>query len=490
MKKIYLLGILFCLFSCKEPVVPGPIEPVKEPYMRVTLVKIDDLYAKLNNEDSTYYATFPTKADFSKSIVNITFVGDKITLNGKELHFPCELDLTKPLEFSVWDREYHNEYKLVARNTGLPIVFIETPDAKSITSKDVWMEGANIKIFKANGEEDFSGNMSIRGRGNSTWNYPKKPYAIKLDSKSEILGMPKHKRWVLLANWKDRTLLRNDAAFWLSRHTKSLAYTVRGEFVELVLNGKHQGNYYLCEQIKIDPNRVDAEGGYLIELDTYFDEVNKFKSQYFTMPYMIKEPDEEELSPEAFDYLQDYVNEFEAILKDNARLQAHEYENYFDVDSSIDFMFVQELACNTDFFNSWPWWGPHSYYMYKPAGGVLFTGPAWDFDYHGFVPTFAKQWAGADNHRFYYHTLCKDSKYKNRMLDKWKESKNTFAELTKYIDEKAEYIRLSEEYNQKMWPISNDENGDEKMSFQQAVDRIKEGFQMKHKFMDENLKNL
>ena len=130
----------------------------------------------------------------------------------------------------------------------------------------------------------------MRGRGNSTWNYPKNPYAFKLDDKAEILGMPKHKRWVLLANWMDRTLLRNRTSFQIAAST-GLAWTPNGEFVEVILNGQHIGNYYLCEQVKIDENRLDindpydaedaysgnpADYGYLLEADDSYDETWKF----------------------------------------------------------------------------------------------------------------------------------------------------------------------------------------------------------------------
>ena len=73
--------------------------------------------------------------------------------------------------------------------------------------------------------------------------------------------------------------MRNDAAFWLSKQT-DLPYTIRGQFVELVFNGKHVGNYYLCEQAKIDENRIDIDdpnletpelGGIFAEMETYFE---------------------------------------------------------------------------------------------------------------------------------------------------------------------------------------------------------------------------
>ena len=123
-------------------------------------------------------------------------------------------------------------------DTGLPVVYIDTPEAQPITSKEIWMEGVNLLIFNADGSLDYEGSTQMKGRGNSTWTqFPKKPYALKLDKKAKILGMPSHKRWCLLANWMDRTLIRNAVAFEISRRTE-LAWTPNGFFVELVLNGE------------------------------------------------------------------------------------------------------------------------------------------------------------------------------------------------------------------------------------------------------------
>ena len=90
----------------------------------------------------------------------------------------------------------------------------------------------------------------------------------------------------------DRTLLRNHVAFQIAMST-DMDWVPHGKFVDVVLNGKHIGNYYLCEQIKIDKNRVDinkadenkiVNGGYIMELDINYDEVNKFKSAIYELP--------------------------------------------------------------------------------------------------------------------------------------------------------------------------------------------------------------
>ena len=462
---------------------------------------VGDLTSDLARRDFTMNAV---AADENGTPGTFAQTGGTLTVNGEELkNGVTPIDASAPVTLVGRTGSLQKEYRLVIRNTGLPVVRIQTPGNKSVTSKETWMEGASMRIENPDGTVDFEGTMSIRGRGNSTWNYPKKPYAIKLDSKAKVLGMPKHKRWVLLANWKDRTLLRNDAAFWLSRQT-GLPYTVRGQFVEVEFNGKHVGNYYLCEQIKIDKNRVDIvemepqetdpeliTGGYLMELDTYFDEPRRFRSKYFNHPYQFKEPDEEDLSDAAYNYMVNYIAELEKLMRDTQRVKDHEYEEYYDVDSAIWFMFINELATNTDFHNYWPSEGPHSMYLYKARGGKLYTGPVWDFDFHGFLPSLSHQWAGADK-ALYYPALYKDERFRSRMLELWDSKKDTFRKLTAYIDEMAEHIRLSEEFNHALWPIPTyqNENGDEQMTFQQAVERIKQGFTQKLEWMDKHLSDL
>lgn len=473
--------------------------------MSMSEFKVDGQKCSLDKNTRTFSLTVPLVTDFSGLKVSFKFTGDKITAHGRRLNAESDtLDMNNgPVTLRVWCDTLYTDYYVTVRNTGLPVVRINTPGGKSITSKTEWMEGASMKVMYANGELDFDGGISIRGRGNSTWNYVKKPYAIKLDEKSKILGMPKDKRWVLLANWKDRTILRNEAGLWLSAQS-GLPYTVRGQYVEVVLNGKHIGNYYLCEQIKISPKRVNIEemapfetdpelikGGYLMELDTYFDEPYRFRSKKFNLPYQFKTPDEDDISQAQYDYFVQYITDLETVLADTKRVQNHEYRDWIDVDKAIDFLLVEELTGNHDFYNTWPSTGPHSVYLYKDRGSnLLCMGPAWDFDYHTFVPDRTSMWAGAKN-TIYYPALLKDPDFKARLIERWDAQKYKFKELTAHIDSMADYIRVSEEYNHKMWPINtNSENGDENMTFQKAVDRMKDAFVAKWNWMDVNIRKL
>ena len=90
----------------------------------------------------------------------------------------------------------------------------------------------------------------------------------------------------------------------------------------------------------------------------------------------------------------------------------------------------------------------------------------------------------------FYPALLKDEKFRARLLERWELYKDDLKKLPEYLDAQADYIRLSEQYNQALWPIDNNENGDEKMTFQQAVDRAKQAFLDKWNWMDRNVKNL
>lgn len=371
--------------------------------------------------------------------------------------------------------------------TGLPVVIINTVNAEPIVSKDDWKEGASMSIINADMTFDYQGTLSIKGRGNSTWNYPKKPYVLKLDSKSKIFGMPKHKRWCLLANYLDRTMIRNAVAFEIARKCPGLEWTPRGEFVEVILNGTHIGNYYLCEQIKVDKNRIDIEeldntvtdgdgitGGFIMELDTYYDEVNKFKSARRDLPWMFKDPDE--VNSAQFTYMQNYVNAMEDALYDDSKFAAREFVNYMDLKSFVDWWFVYELAMNGEPNH------PKSSYMHKDKNGVIKAGPVWDFDYGTFTPSSSSRY-GIRN-AIYYGRLFEDAGFKSLVKTKWQEQKARFEEIGQFIDAIGVELSESDKLNHIMWPISRTVNGDESMNYEDAVSRMRSAYLAKLNWMD------
>ena len=422
----------------------------------------------------------------SKLVASFDSKGAKVYVNGVEqVSGETVNDYSKPVTFTVKSKiEYSFTVQVI--HSGLPMVFIETNSTKDIPSKwEDWMKGAEIKIYNPDWTVDYEGPTSIRGRGNTTWGYPKKPYALKLDSKGKILGMPKHKRWVLLANWMDRTLLRNGASFELASRS-GLAYTPRGQFVEVFINGAHKGNYFLCEHIKVDENRVnideldedETDGGYIMELDAYYDEVYKFKSPKRNLPYMFKDPDE--VNDAQFNFIKDYVSNLENALYDNSRFAAGEYMDYIDTESFADWWIVMELT------GIWEPNHPKSTYMHKDKGGKLTMGPVWDFDWETYMisPWFKIKDA------LYYKRLFEDQRFVTLVKERWTALKPAFETLPAYIRSEAEKIRTSESFNHELWPIDIVVNQDESLTFDAAVSRMIEGYETKFNWLDKEINRL
>ena len=150
----------------------------------------------------------------------------------------------------------------LARRQNIPIVRIDTK-GKPILDKKNYVDGT-ISISDPEGlysdVYEFKADMGIRGRGNSTWSFPKKPWKVKLDEKASLLGMPADKEWALLANYADRTLIRNIVAMKLSEIC-GFSWTPRMRSVEVYLNNEYQGVYTLCEHKKVSKDRVDIDVG-------------------------------------------------------------------------------------------------------------------------------------------------------------------------------------------------------------------------------------
>lgn len=491
--------LLVCLFACNEKDVPSGPENGGKVNITFSLAflkennqgaVLKDINATVKGKDiqiSTPFISKPQlKATFETNaktvLVNGTEQKSSVTIN----------DFSSPVTYKVISEQgTEKEYTVTLSYSGLPVVIIDTPNKKTIPSKhEDWLEKTTITILNPDGSEDYSGITSIRGRGNSTWNFPKKPYALKLDEKAEILGMPKHKRWVLLANWLDRTLLRNRVANEIAYST-SMAWNPHGEFVDVVLNGEHVGNYYLCEHIKIDKNRVNISeldeeategeaitGGYLMELDVNYDEAYKFESSMYQLPYMFKDPDE--VNESQFAYMQNYINSMEASIYDDEELVAGKFMEYMDIDSSIDWWIVHELVGNGEPGH------PKSVYMHKDKSGKLFAGPIWDFDYQ----TFRSKKGFRVKNALYYSRLFQNSTFVARVKERWSLLKPELEKIPAFIDGEAERIKHSEEMNHLMWPITEVVNEDESLSFKDAIQRMKDRYEERFKWLDNEISKM
>ena len=446
-----------------------------------------------------------------------------------------EVDFAKYKQIAIGTSNDHMAiYDIELTNSGLPVVVVNQQtgighsetNSKYTAASNAWYaatgagwlakdadwemtEGVDtFMVYNADGTSavtDKNGavvespiDASTRLRGNVTQQMPKKAFAVKLDKKSGVLGMPAHKRWVLLANWKDRTLMRNAVANGIAKVFRDnleggIPWNPSGEFVELVYNGVHVGTYYLCEQIKIDGNRIDiadpydpdegysgnpADYGYLMESDDGYDEAWQFTTANY-VPFLLKD--------DANDEMLSYAAGFVRGIED--QLYAGNYTEAFkkmDLTSFVDFWLIQELMMNSEVAH------PKSCYSYI-NDGVMYAGPLWDFDWntlpvsssysengYSFTESMLEDamvsgsWiktyrcfhkrsgypsapkSESDGNYIWYPMLVKSAEFKALAAERWNAVKAAVqAYVETEIPKMKTRIAASEALNNKMWPVDS-----------------------------------
>ena len=479
--------------------------------------------------------------------------GMTVTVDGTEqVSGESEQDFSKPVTYTVSSGTESRSYVVSVTNSGLPVAVLEheggsmawTEAGLNIRAKDEdWPTNDHFTLYNADGTVDVERALcGARLRGNSTQNFPKKPFALKFDKKVGPQGMPTDKRWELLANWMDRTMLRNAVAQDVAHCTANaladgLGWNPRGTNVELIINGRHVGNYSLIEKVKIDADRIDirdcyedvvddgnanptvADCGYLLEFDDAMDEVNCFRTGR-GLPVMFK--DEVPADGDIFNAVKDKVESIEANLEVGNYEAAYEL---LDINSVIDYFLVQELTFNNEYKH------PKSVYMYMDGDGKLTAGPVWDFDWQTFIipdqvrayggnyvdqlrnvdewlyggsklaertfPIFGEYDYANDMPYMWYPLLFKDAAFKSKVTERWATIYPALLGVTDEIDRLAEQNRVSDQFNFAMWPtvtvkrnatdFSVAFNGDEEMSFDEAISSMKKAYSERLEWMNNQI---
>lgn len=376
--------------------------------------------------------------------------------------------------------------------TGLPVIEVTTDDGKAIGSKTVWQKG-QLAIHGMGMFMDHSDSVYVRKRGNGTAAFPKTAFNVKYSKKRSVLGMPKRKHWVFLANFRDRTEIRNAVALELGRMADKLEWTPRWQYANIIVNGKLEGLYQITEKVEIGSDRVDIDelesdaydlsGGYLLELDRYYDRTWKFKSAINGWPVNIKEPEDDVCNDTMFAYIQQYYNDFEKALVDGD--YATVYDKYIDLESFIDYGIVQSLTNNGEFFNT------YSVFNYKKKGGKIYAGPLWDFDYSTFnTPTKQLFTSG-----IWYKYLKNDTLFTNKVKARWSEYISTAEpRIYTFIDSLESVLSRSAHIDETIYPFSQYMpamlNGDETMTFEESIELMKTVISERIRWMDEKIKGL
>jgi hypothetical protein len=279
------------------------------------------------------------------------------------------------------DYTVHTEW-LTDHADRVPRIDININGGETVTSKDYYLR-AHFRISGNGVYEDMEDSVWIKGRGNSSWSWPKKPYRLKFDRKVKPFGLTKGKSWNLLSNYQTGSMYANAIAMKIGQMAGAAA-TNHIVPVELYVNGKYSGSYQFTEKLGISNNSVDIDENtsYLLELDTYYDEPYRFRSDHYAMPVNLKDPDLDEM------YADDWYalyNHFDSIRADFQAVEEAiwykdaDIEERLDVDACARFLLANDLVCNQELSH------PKSTFLYKedfssPYSKVVF-GPLWDFDW-------------------------------------------------------------------------------------------------------------
>lgn len=299
----------------------------------------------------------------------------------------------------------------VTKNTGLATLYIDTNEASPILTRTDYMEGRLTMVPGAVtapcGTTTVTQSLvKARGRGNSTWGFPKKPYNFNLDKRADLCGLGSAKKWALLANHFDKSLLRTGVAMDIGANLTNLAWTPKEVPVDFYLNGVYQGSYSLIERVGVATNRVDIDplednlggvndsppavtGGYLLEWDfrASADHNVQVGPDGIRGWVGIKEPEDEDdgsgITPAQVAFIDGYLDDVDHVLFGSGfKDPVNGWRKYIDEASAVDHYIAQEVTKPIDgAFGA-------SVYMHKardadPAPGdqgKLFMGPLWDYD--------------------------------------------------------------------------------------------------------------
>lgn len=314
--------------------------------------------------------------DLSSLIPSFTTSSEKVYVDGALQQSGISAhDFTQPVKYIV----DNNEYTVYVEPSLLPFVIINTPNAVLPINKDDEINNSSFSIVSSERSilhhED---NFTLKGRGNTTWIAPKKPYAVKLNKKKSLLSLSQDKSWVLLANYYDPTLLRNSVVFYIGNCVSSLDWTPHYEQVDLILNGQYKGIYQFGEKVKISEGRVNVgNDGILMEVDAWA--TSEADSRYFSITHIedvinIKDPDVE-YGDDTFLFAQSYLTTADNVLFSDYFMDPEEgWQKYLDIDSFVEWYLIHEITKNADSnFHT-------SCYMNLTRGGKLKMGPLWDYD--------------------------------------------------------------------------------------------------------------
>ena len=360
---------------------------------------------------------------------------------------------------------------------GIPVLLVDTSSLGGIKRKDKY-ERATVRYTGS----DSAWSAKIRGHGNSTWRTPltqKRPYLLKFDEPTPLVeGLPAARKWILLANAFDRSMLRNYYAEHLSHNVwNRMRWNPRSAFVTLFLDGKYMGLYGVTEKADIAPGRIEFSGdGFLAEVDSHEGRPYSFFG-IDMLSFHIREP---KTTDEDYERYAEKILELEHIIYDRDFNDEDGFSKHFDEASFIDWYLLEEFQKNYDakFYNS-------VFMTYDYDTERLSMGPVWDSDL-GFgntsrsdflIYSFYGELLSDDewseifpalesqkrvdkvhspegfliNQQFWFNRLFADKRFVRSVRARYAQTREALAESIKWIREQGELLNEAAGLNDSVW---------------------------------------
>lgn len=415
-------------------------------------------------------------------------------------------------------------------NNEIPQIYIQTDDltkaAKAIVKTDGKLAASITAVDKDGGTYskiyNDTSKTTIKVRGNSTANADKKAFNITFNKAKDLYGMGSAKKWSLLANAFDKSLIRNKLAMDFAQDM-GLDYTSNSTYIDLYLNGVYMGNYLAIESIEVGPSRVDIASEDINTNDTLIELENNSKDEteegvryITTTPYDVRfnigSPEngdgtngrnedgsftDAELATRDANTLA-FLNKFETDLKND---DYNAYSQYIDVDSFVNFYIVNEFFKNKDF--------NYSSTRFYIKDNKLYAGPLWDLDLS------SGNWGGdgKEANNFYcqempwFKALMSNATFKAKVAARYKEKldriKQIYSGDGNDVDKQVEAIRASrirnytaEAENGAGWSDTVKDSADqwslaatESMTYDQTITYLKRWFTAREQFLSKEWLN-
>lgn len=513
--------------SCeeKEPVQPGTgitsfsflkeCNPSLTEDVTCTVSEDGTITGSFNDRLSTYILKASFELDAEQASVNEVVQQSGVSMN----------DFAKEVVYEVKLKDGTFKTQTVKMKCKpapqVPVIRINTENGAPVLDKKNYIKGTVVIEDPAGMYWDTPRlelkmtKDGIRGRGNTTWDMPKKPYKMKFDSKVSIFGLGEDKEWVILANYADKTLLRNVVAMKLSEIV-GMPWTPAMLPVEVYMNGSYLGCYTFSEHKKVSEHRVDLDivgesdnsgdavtGDYYMEIEQNQDETTCFYTQVCGIPMMFSDP---EVPTDAqLQYVKEYFRQAETALRSgNFTDPDTGWQKYIDIETFAKAYLVNELTKNIDGNMR------KSSFITKKKNEKLQMYHLWDYDLalgncnylddefgasDGPEGWFIKDYTWARYSPLGYHhqwftILTKDPAFCAKVKELWNTHYDELKNIPGFIDQMAAYMKDAQKRNFEKWNILNTHvwpNVVVTGSYQGEIDYLKSFYTTRFNWLDDRI---